>query len=136
MTLDPVRLQHVLFLATGEPMSPHEVGKLADLLSIREEVLPYILLRRGGFRNRPEILDAISAAKGASPGRVSRPDAPQRANAIRIKAAEMDLAAIIKSMIDRDLGAADEHAGFDNARRALVNQLPAQAGDAHSRIHR
>jgi hypothetical protein len=133
MSIDVARLSEAIFLATGESATGGEVERLAVMLDVVEEALPYLLLRRGGFSGCPQMQAALEASRGRAVGPAKTRREPSLADSVRAEAAERELAAALKALIEADLAGADLQARVDDAMRVAA-ELNANAafGPQHS----
>jgi hypothetical protein len=69
MTIDPAWLRRAVALAAGCDMPEAMATDLANTLSVRAEVLPWLVLRAQAFADDP----AIAAAIKAQAARIARP---------------------------------------------------------------
>ena len=134
MSIEPGRLRHAIQLATGETTSPGEGLRLAGLLGVVEEILPYLLLRRDGFATSPKILDALAEARARAPGgaRTARPIT--RTDAVQVAAVAAEVKAALKASIDRDLADGKLNARVDDAMRRFALLNPDTVSEPHLRI--
>ncbi len=136
MTINTDRFSHAIFLAVGDPPTAAEADRLARLLWVPDEILPYLLLRRKGFEGSRQMAAALAAAVAGSPGRPVTPRAPDFTDSLQVAAGRNAVTAATRKVIDHDLAGRDAQAGLDEAILELVRRSPASPGDAPLRIRR
>lgn len=136
MTLDIDRLRHAAFLATGEALTTGDAERLGRILSTPEELLPHLLLRRGGFQASPLMRGALEAAIARAPGGHATARIPDYTDVAELTAARDAVKAAVKTLIDHDLANEAGHASLDRALADLASRDGAAGPAPHLRIRR
>lgn len=99
MSMDPDWVRYAVLLATGEALTVGEAEELARRLSVREEVLPHVVLRRDGFASAPRVRAALRAAAESAPPMPATRRAPSLADRPARLRAENALAEILHDYV-------------------------------------
>ena len=62
MSIDPQRLRAASQIILGSSFSQEKCGKLANILGITEEILPWLVLRQGAFKTFPDFGRSLEKA--------------------------------------------------------------------------
>jgi hypothetical protein len=102
MTLSPDHLRRAILLATGCALAPDSAERLLGVLELDEEVLPFLVLKIGGFASSPAILEAIDAlAANAQSAKTNRQ--PRRGVISAERAAWTEVARTQRQIVETDL---------------------------------
>ncbi|GGJ02185.1 hypothetical protein GCM10011320_06300 [Neoroseomonas lacus] len=118
-------------IALFEPVpSPREAERLAALVGSWEELLAYLLLRRGSVPG--DVAGAIRAATGPRGGAAS--PRPQGPDAIRLRETEEGLAAAIAALTQAEATVRAAGDALTAALGAHAAERPVSGFDLHLRI--
>jgi hypothetical protein len=136
MSIDSDRLQHALYLASGDRSSSNEGERLALQLSVLDEVLPHIILLRGGFVGCPLFRRALDAAIAQTPRKASTSRGAELGDRASRSEAWSEVKKATKALIDRDLADRSTIDDLDDALRDLTVLSPGGFLDAGLRTRR
>lgn len=72
MSIDPQRLRAASQLILGSSFSPEHCRKIAGILGVKEEILPWLVLRRNAFKAYPEFQRHLKVAAERCPTSLSK----------------------------------------------------------------
>lgn len=135
MSLDPVWLRETIELVSGRAPAPAYAEDLAEVLSVREEVLPWLMLRQDALAAEPAVRRAIEVLAESRSGPATRRPAGL-VDSTQALAAGRKLEDALRQTIAENIAGA-ELAGEVNALMGEAARIsPSSAGDAYLRRFR
>jgi hypothetical protein len=132
MTIPVELLRGAVHMLTGDLMTLGEASALSTVLGSADEVLPYLVLKRGEAFRQPALAGALADTASRLKGHKSV-RSPDLDSALRIRRAQDAAAVAMEAVIKQELAGREAHRKLDDALVSLAKE--AQGAPWPARLH-